>query len=269
MAAGGIAHPHRRSRTQSDNASVLSNATGASSSSANVAGTNAVAPGAPRIGTGNWGTAPAAMASQDTFEELLDTVVEGDSYEGKGLGIEAGSRSASNTDEAASSQSQDELMESVAEQHLDHLGDRDSSNDTFELDLDQAFNEQGTASASVQAGQVSMQIDGKSVLVDDSDVPEASSAVPRTQSRKRGHSTSLARHSAKKSEMDPDDWLALRATVQREAEQRVLEVQKEYREELDVWDISMVAEYSEEIFEYMEELEVCFYSEHFTYYPHN
>lgn len=141
-------------------------------------------------------------------------------------------------------------MESVAEQHADNLIEGDFSNDTFELDLDQAFNEQGASSA--QAGQASMQIDGKSVLIDD--VAEASTQ-PRTQSRKRGHSTSGSR-SAKKSEMDPDDWLALRATVQREAERQVLEVQKEYREELDVWDISMVAEYSDEIFEYMEELEV-------------
>lgn len=246
-------HPHRRSRTQSDNASVHSNATAVSSSSA-------VAPGAPRIGTGNWGAAPAATASQDTFEELLDTVVEGDSYEGKGLGIEADSRSASNsngtTDEAGSSQSQDELMESVSEQHhIDHnAAEGDFSNDTFELDLDQAFNEQGS-SGSAQVGQASMQIDGKSVLIDDAAEVAPAAQAPRTQTRKRGHSTSGSR-SAKKSEIDPDDWLALRATVQREAERKVLEVQKEYREELDVWDISMVAEYSDEIFEYMEELEV-------------
>lgn len=231
------------------------------------------APGAPRIGTGNWGTAPAATASQDTFEELLDTVVEGDSYEGKGLGIEADSRSAPNSngtaDEAGSSQqSQDELMESVSEQHLiDHngnaAGEGDFSNDTFELDLDQAFNEQG-GSGSAQIGQASMQIDGKSVLMDDgvseevtsSSTASSQAAAPRTQSRKRGHSTSGSKSATKKSEIDPDDWLALRATVQREAERKVLEVQKEYREELDVWDISMVAEYSDEIFEYMEELEV-------------
>lgn len=276
MAEPAGVHPHRRSRTQSDNASVHSNTT---SSSANVA-----APGAPRIGTGNWGAAAgnnaSAAASQENFEELLDTVVEGDSYDGaKGLGIENAQSSLNDVENGPTSSQQheqDELMESVAEQHVEHLNEHDSSNDTFELDLDQAFNEAGNpaiAASSAQAGQVSMQIDGKSILVDEapevsaSSTSSASIAVsqqPRTQSRKRGHSTSGQRTVNKKSEIDPDDWLALRATIQRDAERKVQEVMKDYREELDVWDISMVAEYSEEIFEYMEELEVrreffCFF----------
>lgn len=194
--------------------------------------------------------------------------MEGDSYEaGKGLGIDATGAGQTEEASASSSQSQDEHMETVADQlqqhheHLDHANEGDSSNDTFELDLDQAFNEPGTATASSHVGQVSMQIDGKSVILDDAaeaSATAAPAAAPRTQSRKRGHSTSVQRSvkTVNRHEIDPDDWLAIRATIQREAEMKVAEVQKEYREELDVWDISMVAEYSEEIFDYMEELEV-------------
>ncbi|BGP20297.1 B-type cyclin [Rhodosporidiobolus nylandii] len=57
--------------------------------------------------------------------------------------------------------------------------------------------------------------------------------------------------------VDPDDWLALLCDEEEaEESERLLEVVKrEFQEQVDWWDISMVAEYSEEIFTYMSELE--------------
>lgn len=61
-------------------------------------------------------------------------------------------------------------------------------------------------------------------------------------------------------ELDPDDWLlALCDPDEADESERVLEILKrEFKEEVDWWDISMVAEYSDEIFKYMSELEVRF-----------
>lgn len=56
---------------------------------------------------------------------------------------------------------------------------------------------------------------------------------------------------------DPDDWVAKVEDMEMEQSEKVLEmVRKEFDEQLDVWDTTMVAEYSEEIFEYMGQLEV-------------
>lgn len=55
---------------------------------------------------------------------------------------------------------------------------------------------------------------------------------------------------------DPEDWVN---NVEEEDEvenERILEeIKQEFDEQLDYWDTTMVAEYSEEIFEYMGELE--------------
>ncbi|BGP51841.1 B-type cyclin [Rhodotorula kratochvilovae] len=58
-------------------------------------------------------------------------------------------------------------------------------------------------------------------------------------------------------ELDPDDWLlALCDPDEAEESERVIEIlRREFKEEVDWWDISMVAEYSDEIFKYMSELE--------------
>ncbi|GAA6004671.1 cyclin family protein [Rhodotorula paludigena] len=58
-------------------------------------------------------------------------------------------------------------------------------------------------------------------------------------------------------ELDPDDWLlALCDTDEQDESERLVEqVKREFKEEIDWWDISMVAEYSDEIFAYMSELE--------------
>lgn len=57
--------------------------------------------------------------------------------------------------------------------------------------------------------------------------------------------------------VDPDDWLANVEEEEEEENEKVLEmIRKEFDEQLDFWDTTMVAEYSEEIFEYMGELEV-------------
>lgn len=114
-----------------------------------------------------------------------------------------------------------------------------SNNETFELDLDQHFDD--AAAVPAAKADASMQVDAK---------------------RKRGASTSQPQHGQALTKIpntkdrDPEDWLALRTTIKREAERRVIEVQKDYKEEVDLWDTSMVAEYSDEIFAYMEELEV-------------
>ena len=133
----------------------------------------------------------------------------------------------------------DNARDDNAMETVDVLGDS-SNNETFELDLDQHFDD-SAAIAKVEAGTSSMQVDAK---------------------RKRGASSSIPQHGQalnkipNTKERDPEDWLALRTTVRKEAERRVIEVQKDYKEELDMWDTSMVAEYSDEIFTYMEELEV-------------
>lgn len=58
---------------------------------------------------------------------------------------------------------------------------------------------------------------------------------------------------------DDDDWM--RTSIEEEQEnERVLEIlREEFDEQLDIGDTTMVAEYSEEIFEYMADLEVSFF----------
>ncbi|GAA5915857.1 hypothetical protein JCM6882_006823 [Rhodosporidiobolus microsporus] len=57
--------------------------------------------------------------------------------------------------------------------------------------------------------------------------------------------------------VDPEDWIAqLCDEDEAEESERLLEeVKREFQEQVDYWDISMVAEYSEEIFTYMSKLE--------------
>ncbi|KAH9472363.1 hypothetical protein Pst134EA_002985 [Puccinia striiformis f. sp. tritici] len=52
-----------------------------------------------------------------------------------------------------------------------------------------------------------------------------------------------------------DDWLMLPAEEELECTQIIAAIRRDFQEELDFWDATMVAEYSEEIFKYMEELE--------------
>lgn len=58
--------------------------------------------------------------------------------------------------------------------------------------------------------------------------------------------------------VDPEDWIATLCEEDEaeESERFLEEVKQEFQEQIDWWDISMVAEYSDEIFEYMAELEV-------------
>lgn len=58
--------------------------------------------------------------------------------------------------------------------------------------------------------------------------------------------------------VDPDDWL-MQLCDPNEAEDSeylIAEIKREFQEEIDYQDISMVAEYSEDVFKYMAELEV-------------
>lgn len=55
--------------------------------------------------------------------------------------------------------------------------------------------------------------------------------------------------------IDEDDWMAV--IDEDEESERILEgLRAEFDEKLEYWDTTMVAEYSEEIFEYMADLEV-------------
>lgn len=69
-------------------------------------------------------------------------------------------------------------------------------------------------------------------------------------------------------EVDTDNWMM---SIEDDEESRaILEViKKEFDEQLDFWDTTMVAEYAGEIFEYMSELEVCFISAFpfYTFFP--
>ncbi|KAL7342725.1 cyclin-like protein [Rhodotorula toruloides] len=57
--------------------------------------------------------------------------------------------------------------------------------------------------------------------------------------------------------VDPDDWILQLCDEDEavESERLIEEIKREFKEEIDYFDISMVAEYSDEIFEYMAELE--------------
>lgn len=57
---------------------------------------------------------------------------------------------------------------------------------------------------------------------------------------------------------DPDDWLMQLCDPEEaeDSEYLIAEIKREFQEEIDYFDISMVAEYSEDVFKYMAELEV-------------
>lgn len=57
-------------------------------------------------------------------------------------------------------------------------------------------------------------------------------------------------------EDDPDNWMGLSPRAARAAEDLIENVRSQFNEEVDFYDTTMVAEYSEEIFSYMGELEV-------------
>jgi len=59
---------------------------------------------------------------------------------------------------------------------------------------------------------------------------------------------------------DPEDWVKLGVEDQEEVEAVLGEVRDNFQDEVDLWDTTMVAEYAEDIFAYMEELEVSFLS---------
>ena len=54
---------------------------------------------------------------------------------------------------------------------------------------------------------------------------------------------------------DMDDWLRLDEAEAREADQHVAWVRSNFRDDVDLLDTTMVAEYADEIFAHMEELE--------------
>ncbi|KAH8924082.1 A/B/D/E cyclin [Atractiella rhizophila] len=56
-------------------------------------------------------------------------------------------------------------------------------------------------------------------------------------------------------EIDPDNWLLLDQEVEAEAQREVKNIREMFSEQVDVRDTQMVAEYHEEIFEYMSQLE--------------
>lgn len=58
--------------------------------------------------------------------------------------------------------------------------------------------------------------------------------------------------------MDDDDWMRCSVEEDQESERILEALRNEFDEQLDIGDTTMVAEYSEEIFEYMADLEVRF-----------
>lgn len=59
-------------------------------------------------------------------------------------------------------------------------------------------------------------------------------------------------------DMDDDDWMRCSVEEDQESERILEALRNEFDEQLDIGDTTMVAEYSEEIFEYMADLEVRF-----------
>ncbi|CAD6572617.1 MAG: hypothetical protein CYPHOPRED_004899 [Cyphobasidiales sp. Tagirdzhanova-0007] len=228
----------RRSRTHSENTNP------------------APVPGAPRIGTGNWqGHTAPSIKSEDQYDgEVLDTVVEGDSFSDRqGLGINFDGQ----TDNVKREHSiQDEVMDDVAEGHSG-----DTSNETFELDLDAALEDSKLSKDGMQLDILHPSIPEYEDEYAPSDRREGTIKSPKSTlnymtDRKVKSKESTSSQNAKST--DPTDWLAnaLKSPEQREAERMLLEAQKDFRDEIDFMDTSMVAEYSEEIFKYMEELEI-------------
>ena len=58
---------------------------------------------------------------------------------------------------------------------------------------------------------------------------------------------------------ESENWLILSSEEQLDSELVIETIQHNSQDELDYWDSTMVAEYSEELFKYMEELEVSFF----------
>ncbi|GAA6037487.1 hypothetical protein JCM8097_008212 [Rhodosporidiobolus ruineniae] len=93
-------------------------------------------------------------------------------------------------------------------------------------------------------------------LSDDEEAnPAAQSAF--SHGHRAGHHDDKVRIVDTGDAVDPEDWLVqLCDDDEAEESERLLEeVKREFHEQVDWWDISMVAEYSDEIFQYMSELE--------------
>jgi G2/mitotic-specific cyclin 1/2 len=56
---------------------------------------------------------------------------------------------------------------------------------------------------------------------------------------------------------DDDDWLRLSAENEYDCQLELQAIQKAFQDEIDMYDTTMVAEYADDIFEYMGELEVA------------
>lgn len=60
-------------------------------------------------------------------------------------------------------------------------------------------------------------------------------------------------------EIDEDDWVRMDDGEDEEARLAIEQVRLEFQDEVDIFDTTMVAEYADDIFAYMEELEVRFF----------
>ncbi|GAA6008375.1 hypothetical protein JCM10207_000105 [Rhodosporidiobolus poonsookiae] len=93
--------------------------------------------------------------------------------------------------------------------------------------------------------------------VEFSDDEDASAAAQSAFGTRGAHHDDKVRIVDAGEAIDPEDWLAqLCDEDEAEESERLLEeIKREFQEQVDYWDISMVAEYSDEIFKYMSELE--------------
>ena len=73
----------------------------------------------------------------------------------------------------------------------------------------------------------------------------------------------LATHQGELDELDEDDlplehvWPELSPEAARRYKNEIDRINATFHDEIDMFDTTMVSEYSDEIFEYMEKLEVC------------
>ncbi|GAA5834486.1 hypothetical protein JCM11251_007020 [Rhodosporidiobolus azoricus] len=185
--------------------------------SSHVPPTVTVAPGAPRIPQGEWAGAQAGPA----YGHITDLQVQG--HEGVaptvGLGFSAYGHQDYVEDQMAVDQHGHVKQEDVAVPHKGHKRTHDVELSDEEVD--------DSAPSAFSNGHRGPHHDDKVRILDAGDA------------------------------VDPDDWIAQLCDEQEaEESERLLEdVKREFQEQVDYWDISMVAEYSEEIFTYMSKLE--------------
>jgi hypothetical protein len=87
---------------------------------------------------------------------------------------------------------------------------------------------------------------------------EATQPVERDQPEEEQETVTFHRASSASPEPDPiqEDWTVASPDTEARYEAEIQTIKGNFKDEVDEWDVTMVSEYSEEIFEYMGKLEV-------------